>query len=196
MPESDSSPGAQSARRSGFWTFWTTLPGILTGIAAVITASVGLITMLNRPGRERSVTANDRAIPAQGNPRAEPTPTSSSVPPGVFSQGRLTMKSPDGADLENGIAGSGGDLYLYCSGIECLLNPMSSLMSVTEGPGDKASCIAALRSRRDGAVGLQDLRVGQILCIQTPEGHVGSLKIVSLPGVGSIEFIFDYILFR
>lgn len=196
MPDSDSSRGSQAPRPGGFWTFWTTLPGILTGIAALITASVGLITALNRSGRERTVAPSDKPASAQSAPVSQPAPTPSVPPQGVLAQGRITMKSPDGADLENGIAGKGGDLYLYCSGIECLLNPMSSLLSVTDGPGDKASCAAALRSRREGAVRLQDLKVGQMLCVQTAKGHIGSLKIVGLPGVGSIEFVFDYTLFR
>lgn len=200
MPDSNSSPTSQTANRGGFWTFWTTLPGILTGVAALITASVGLITLLNRPGRERNITANDKTIPMPSSSTSAPSATSSAPPAGVFAKGRLTMKSPDGADLEKGLAGSavtgGGDLYLYCSGVECLLNPMSSLMTVTEGPGDKASCASALRSRRDGTVRLQQLRAGQILCVQTADGHIGALEILGLPGVGSTEFVFDYTLFR
>ena len=198
MPDSDTSPTSQAARRGGFWMFWTTLPGILTGIAALVTASVALITALNRPRPERGVAATDKAIPTQSNPASGPMVKSSAPPDGVFAQGRLTMKSPDGADLEKGLVGSvtGEDLYLHCSGVECLLNPMGSLITVMDGPGDKASCTAALRSRRDGALSLQRSRVGQTLCIQTTEGHVGALEILGLPGVGSIEFTFSYTLFR
>jgi hypothetical protein len=199
MPDSDASPTSQTAHRGGFWTFWTTLPGILTGVAALLTAIVGLITVLNRPGRDRSVTANDKATPTASSSAPEPGATPSSSPVGVLAKGHLAMRSPDDADLEKGLVGSGvsgGDLYLYCSGIDCLLNPMSSLMTVTEGRGDKASCTAALRSRRDGAVHLQQLRAGQILCVQTADGHIGALENLGLPGVGSTEFTFDYTLFR
>lgn len=200
MPDPNPSPTSQPTRPGGFWMFWTTLPGILTGVAALLTAIVGLITMLNRPGRERNVTANDKPNPTPISSTPGPRATSTSSPEGVFAKGRLTMKSPDGADLEKGLVGaavSGGeDLYLYCSGVDCLLNPMSSLMSVTEGAGDKASCTSALRSRRDGAVRLQQLKAGQILCVQTADGHIGALEILGLPGVGSIEFTFDYTLFR
>ena len=200
MPDSDSSPTSLAARRGGFWMFWTTLPGILTGVAALLTAIVGLITMLNRPGRERNVTANDKLIPTPSSSTSGPRATSSSPREGVFASGRLTMKSPDEADLEKGLVGSavtaGADLYLYCTGVDCLLNPMTSLMSVTEGPGDKTSCTSALRSRRDGAVRLQQLKTGQILCVQTADGHIGAIEILGLPGVGSTEFAFDYTLFR
>jgi hypothetical protein len=200
MADSNTGPTSQPARAGGFWTFWTTLPGILTGVAALITAIVGLITVLNRQGRERSATASDKAIPVQSAPTSQPTAASSPPPAGVFAQGRLAMKSPDRADLEKGIAGTGGaggvDLYLYCNGVECLLNPMGSLLTVTEAPGDKASCIAALKSRREGALRLQELTTGQRLCVQTAEGHVGALEILGLPESGSSEFVFSYTLFR
>lgn len=196
MPESEPTSGSPAARRSAFWT---TLPGILTGIAAVITASVGLITILTRPGRERSGTSADKPAATSSAPRSEPVATPSSPTAGVFAQGRITMRSPDNADLEKGLAGTGvtgEDLYLYCSGTDCLLNPMSSLMSVTDGPGDKASCAATLASRREGALRLQDMKTGEVLCIQTSDAHIGSLKILGLPGVGSNEFVFSYTLYR
>ena len=200
MPEPDSSPTSQAARRGGFWMFWTTLPGILTGVAALLTASVGLITALNRPGRERSVAASDKSVPAQSTTTSVPTVKSNSPPAGVFAQGRLAMKSPESADLEKGLVGrsvGGEDLYLHCSRVDaCILNGMGSLLTVTEGPGDKASCIAALGSRRDGALHLEQSRAGQTVCIQTSDGHVGALEIVGLPGAGSIELTFSYTLFR
>lgn len=35
----------QTPTARGFWSFWTTLPGVLTGVAAVVTAIVGLVTL-------------------------------------------------------------------------------------------------------------------------------------------------------
>lgn len=37
------SPGGQSGGRRSFWEFWTTLPGFLTAIAALITAVVSIL---------------------------------------------------------------------------------------------------------------------------------------------------------
>jgi hypothetical protein len=199
MSGSDPTPGSQAARRGGFWTFWTTLPGILTGFAAVVTAIVGLITLLNGFGAERNNTGPNQVAPGQSIATSGPQITSSSQPNGVFIQGRLTMKSPDDADLERGVVGpgvSGSDLYLYCSGVDCLLNPMSSLMTTKEGPGNKSSCTTALTSRQDGALYLRQLRKGETLCVQTADGHVGALRILGLPGVGTIEFVFSYTLWR
>ena len=109
------------------------------------------------------------------------------------------MRSPDSADLETGLVGSsppGYDLYLHCSGIACILNAMSSLMTVADGASDEASCINALSARRDQALYLEQLSQGQTVCVQTAEGHVGALQILDLPGVGSIEFVFSYTLWR
>jgi hypothetical protein len=204
MSGSDPTPGSQKARRSGFVTFWTTLPGILTGSAAVITAIVGLITLLNglgggqHNGGQHNGTANQ--VPVEIASSSGPATASSHLSNGIYVQrNRFAMKSPDDADLETAVVGSGlsrGDLYLYCSGTQCLLNAMSSLMTATEDRGTKSSCIAALSSRHDQALDLGNLRTGETLCVQTQEGHVGALRILGLPGVGTIEFTFSYILWN
>jgi hypothetical protein len=115
MSGSEPTPGSQAARRGGFWTFWTTLPGILTGVAAVVTAIVGLITLLNSLGGEPNNTGANQVVPGQNISTSGPPTASASPSNGVFIQGRITMKSPDDADLEKGVVGpgvSGGDLYL------------------------------------------------------------------------------------
>jgi hypothetical protein len=199
MSGSDPAPGSRAVRRSGFVTFWTTLPGILTGSAAVITAIVGLITLLNGLGGGQHNNAANQ-VPGQIASSSGPTTASSRVSSGVYIQrSRFRMKSPDDADLETGVVGSGlsgSDLYLYCSGSQCLLNAMSSLMTASEGGETKSSCIAALSSRHDQALDLGHLRTGETLCVQTQEGHVGALRILGLPGVGTIEFTFSYTLWN
>jgi hypothetical protein len=37
---------AELEKKQSFWTFWTTMPGVLTGIAAVLTAVTGLIVVM------------------------------------------------------------------------------------------------------------------------------------------------------
>src|SRR3954451_22974036 len=87
--------------KSGFLAFWTTLPGILTGVAAVITAFVGLATFL------RSDTPSTE--PAA---RTEPAQTTAATGSGILSRGRLSLRSGDQADLETGVIGvsTGTDL--------------------------------------------------------------------------------------
>ena len=205
-------PGSQPTRRGGFWTFWTTLPGVLTGFAAVVTAIVGLITLLNGLGgggnhagaSDRASSLPNQVVPQQTTPKSGPTSASSALSQGVFIQGSLRMKSPDDADLEQGAVGlgvSGGDLYLYCSAGDCLLNAIGSgLMTATDEPGNKSACTAALNSRHDRALDLSRLRtakrLGETLCLQTNESRIGALRILGLPGVGTSEFVFSYTLWR
>jgi hypothetical protein len=208
MSGNDAQPGSQAPRRGGFWTFWTTVPGILTGIAALVTAVVGLITVLHGfGGGANNAGASDHAsgLPSQAaslqTPSASgPTAASSNQPQGVFVQGTLRMKSPDDADLEQGVVGlgvSGGDLYLYCSGQECLLNAIGSgLMTTTDGSADKSACTAALNSRHDQVLDLPQLRtakrLGRTLCVQTEESRIAALQILGVPGVGTPEFAYSY----
>jgi hypothetical protein len=97
MSGHDPTPGSQAARGGGFWTFWTTLPGILTGIAAVVTAIVGLITLLHGlGGGGNNAGASDHAsglpsqvVSLQTPSTSGPTAASSALPEGVFVQGTL-----------------------------------------------------------------------------------------------------------
>jgi hypothetical protein len=105
MSGSNPAPGSQAARRGGFWTFWTTLPGILTGLAALVTAIVGLLALFNGGGgRQSNAPASGSALglPNQGSPQTTSTSTqaaaTSRLPGGVFSNGKIRMKSPDDAD--------------------------------------------------------------------------------------------------
>jgi hypothetical protein len=61
-------------------SFWTTVPGILTGIAAVITAVTGLLVGLSRNDAPRSEPSEPRSAATAGvtatrEPKVEPTPT-------------------------------------------------------------------------------------------------------------------------
>lgn len=205
MSDSDPTPGSQPARRRGFWTFWTTLPGILTGSAAVITAIVGLITLLNGFGGDgNNAVASDHGSVTSSQVVAtttsRPATASNPLPEGVLVQGDLTMKSPDIADLEKGVVGSGvsgGDLYLYCSAGSCLLNAVGSgLMTAIDVSGNKSACAAALESRHDQALDPSRMSKGETLCLQTNDGHIAALQIIGLPGVGTVEFVFSYTLWR
>lgn len=57
---------ADNQHRKSFWTFWTTLPGILSGLAALITAVGGLITAIY-------------VVTASGSPDPPPTSTVGAV---------------------------------------------------------------------------------------------------------------------
>lgn len=199
-PDGDEDRGRRGA-------FWTTLPGILTGLAAVITALVALFNLLGLGGdgdtsaqRGEPVVAAAPA-PSGSAPSAEATgPTADSArtaPAGAGAQGRVTMRSPDDADLELGRVGpgvDGGDLYLYCSAGQCLLNAFGSggLITTVEGPVDRAGCISALQARQDGVLDSADLATGTWFCVQTDEASIALVQVTSAPGVGTAELVLDY----
>jgi hypothetical protein len=125
------------------------------------------------------------------------TPSSSDTD--ALRQGTLSMKSPDDANLESGVVGSvsRSDLYLFCSGTSCTLNPVGSgLMTVADGAGTRADCASALKARNDGPLDLSNLATGSTLCTQTGQGHVARLQVTALPGAGSANFTFAYYVWR
>jgi hypothetical protein len=207
MSGSDSSPTSQPGRRAGFLAFWTTLPGIFTGVAALITAIVGLIALFNTSGGGQSSPAApitsglaNQAEASQAAPSSGLATAMSNQPAGVLVTGNIRMSGAVDLDLEKGVVGlgvPGRDLYLYCSGVDCLLTVDDGvLMTVAEGTGSKPACISALNSRHDLSLNLSRLSTGQTLCVQTNDGHVGALRILGLPGVGTTEFVFSYTLWQ
>jgi hypothetical protein len=208
MSGSDSAPSSQPGRRAGFWAFWTTLPGILTGVATLITAIVGLVALFNTSGGGQNnppapISTSGLANHVETSPAAPSSIQATDLthqPAGVFVTGNIRMSGAVDVDLEKGLVGlgvPGRDLYLYCSGVDCLLAvDDGALMTTAERPGGKPACISALTTRHDISLNLFDLSTGQTLCVQTNDGHVGALRILSLPGVGTTEFVFSYTLWQ
>jgi hypothetical protein len=109
--------------------FWTTLPGVLTGVAALLTAVTGLVALvLTGPlaeSRDQNVAQSRDAETVALNPSEGETSNtdrsaseSDSVPTGrvrgaVVIDGRLEMKDGDWADLTSGTVGSGPTNYDY-----------------------------------------------------------------------------------
>src|SRR5690606_34494521 len=101
--------------------------------ATLLTAVIGLLTLLDRPGAdsapprvEPTVAAPIEASAPGSDERAGGGPAAAPASAEIVAQGQLTMRSPDSADLESGLVGSvpsGEDLYLFCSG-DCILNAM------------------------------------------------------------------------
>jgi hypothetical protein len=188
-------------------TFWSTLPGILTGIAASVTAVVGLIALLTGlggPGGDHQTLdqasgPSSQAGAAQTPQGAHPSIAASVSPRDVLIGGRLTMESVDEADLETGVVRpgvAGGDLYLFCSGGSCGISaPGNGLITdAKQQVGTRSGCIEALTTRHDLTVDLGHLRVGQRICVQTNDGHISALTIVGLPQVGATQLTFSYTL--
>lgn len=203
MSDADGGNASDDKARAGSRAFWTTLPGILTGLAALLTAIGGLIVVLNGMGddggragaRGETSTILRDGTPTSGPPFSLVTPSDTDA----LLQGTLSMKSPDDANLDRGVVGSvsPSDLYLYCAGLSCHLTPVGSgLMTVAGRAGTKAECVAALNARNDGTLDLSKLATGSTLCTQTGQGHVARLQVTALPGLGSSNFTFAYYVWR
>jgi hypothetical protein len=192
MEESRNSEERPGGR--GFWKFWATLPGILTGVSALLTATVGIGTAW------QSLTKDDGSagsVPAGDRPGVATTVGSSSredEPAGVLAQGRITMKDADFADLEAGRVGGPDNDDLFLNGTEELLGSYGT--APTPGPADKDECVAALTARQDSLVRLDEIDPGMWLCLQTDVGHVAVLEIVEPASVGNPRVVFAYTVWR
>jgi len=189
-PSSDSDDNGNS----GFLTFWTTLPGILTGVAAVITAIVGLVTLLSSVGNDSKRPAatvgpaqvTTTAPSSTTAPAAEATTQSTTrqANPGeALSHGRLEMMRGDYADLERGVteASANADLIFGPESTPHLFGTASASLAPSRGRPTKRACASALSTRNDPFVILPQLNTN-LICVSTTEGHVALVRITSVPG--------------
>ena len=93
------------------------------------------------------------------------------------------------ADLELLGGGVGGHVWMLTS----LGGPLAP---VPGQQADKKACVAALKTRNDSYEYLSQFQVGSELCVQTQEDDVAVLRIVSLPGPGSPEFVYAYTVWQ
>ncbi len=180
--------------RRGFWKFWATLPGVLTGVAALLTATVGTVTAWQSLTKDEG---DAGSVPAGDRPGVSTTVEASSradKPAGVLAQGQVTMKDADFADLEAGRVGGPGDDDVYLSGTEELLGSYG--MAPTPGPADKDECVTVLTARQDHRTLLDEIDPGMWLCLQTDEGHVAVLEVVEPASVGNPQVVFAYTVWR
>jgi hypothetical protein len=201
--------GSDDDRNSRFLTFWTTLPGILTGVAAVITAIVGLITLLNSGGSH-----DERATSSVGQARVTPATTNSTTAPptagtttqsstgqvnsgAVLAQGRLEMMRGDHADLERGSIGiePNADLMFGPESTPHLFGTGSAYLASSQGRPLKRGCAVALSGRQDPFVILPQ-RASDSICVSTTEGHVALVRIIAAPRAGSARLRLQYTVWR
>ncbi len=188
---SESGSGEKSG--GGFLAFWTTLPGILTGVAAVLTAIVGLIALFhsNNSGGNIPVTqAQERSRPATS--QATITDAASTAA-GVLAHGRISMSRDDSADLEQGVIVNSptGDVTFGPESTPNLSAANEAFLAPAQPPATKRSCTAALSARHDAFEVLPQLDTTSI-CVSTTEGHVAVVHVVRLPGVGNAQLVLDY----
>lgn len=170
-----------SARRS---SFWTTLPGILTGIAALVTALVGAAALFSHSGDTPQSPASGSHVGVATASSSAPTraPTSASAPnaaPSVDAAtastiSRFVLNAGDWLDVETGITGSsviGGDLIYRPDGLFLY----GAHNAVTKGGGE-AVCTTALQRRSDSYVTAQAMTRGTVVCMSTRDGALAELR--------------------
>src|SRR3954453_14419209 len=180
-------PGDSKGR---FLTFWTTLPGVLTGLAALLTAVVGLATLWHSGDKQdgASTPGGATATSQAGTETSGKTAT----PAGVLHTGRVSLNNGDSLDLERGVIGpAGGDVGFGPESTPTLHASASAFLAPIDGAAGKTACTAALSSRHDGTEIIPNL-TSDTVCVSTAEGHVGFVKVVAAPGVGNANLTLDY----
>lgn len=197
----------ESSRRR---SWWTTLPGVLTGIASVITAIAALLGALQvlgvfdkekmPAGAANTVTPGVTSTPsgqAADPPTVAPTPTWV----GALRSGVLVMKNGDAADLKSGKTGFavGTDLYAFTgtSGqVSTQANHPDFYISPHDGEPNKASCRAALDGRRISDIDLTPSVIGKWWCIHIANGYVGALQVTELSSDSPQSVTLNYVLWE
>lgn len=189
-------PKAKNGSSGGFLAFWTTLPGILTGVAALITAIVGLATLLHSWTGTSQNAAPPLQTPATATNSAPATSESTSSgqqATGTVENGRLALRRGDAGDLEHGQVGFSAteDIMFGPETTPTLHAAGTAFLAPIQTMPSKPTCRRALSGRRDTAEAIPDLSAPWI-CVSTTEGHVASVEILGAPGVGSAELELKY----
>lgn len=196
-PTEPSKDGSGRGSR-GFLAFWTTLPGILTGVAALITAVVGLATLVNSWTGDGQ-TASPSVTAAASNSSNTSATTSSGAgasgqdSAGTVENGPLTLHRGQEADLEQGLIGvsPNDDVMFGPESTPYLYAAATAFLAPIQKAPSKATCRHALSGRRDAFEAIPELSTPWV-CVSTSEGHIAFVEILRAPGVGSADLKLRY----
>ncbi len=175
--------------------FWTTLPGVLTGVAALLTALVAVAGLLHAAGIG---ILNSGPSPGQTAVSTPSQPSLVGNPAGVLTRGRLAMRGGDFANLETGAVGTAtldSDLNVVGGAGGGQINA-TNYMAPIDGTADKAACVAALSVRHDVYIPFDQLQVGSSVCLDTHDERVAAFQVVKLPAPGTPQLAIDYTVWR
>jgi hypothetical protein len=188
-----SEPAGNKAAESGSTTFWKTVPGILTGVAALLTAIGGLIVVLAQVfgTPEQNPPADPGARPTAVSAAASP-----SSPAGELRRHSVEMNGGDFIDLETGKLGkwtTTSDFYMV-GGDRLTTTPYPATLA--SGPVTKATCRAALQARDDAGAEFSRISDDQWLCLETEEKHLAGVRIVRRPSPGDPVAGLEYVVWK
>jgi hypothetical protein len=196
-------PDGKRTNGGGFLAFWSTLPGVLTGVAAVLTAVIGLVGLWRSFDDGTDAPTRPEVAPATTSATTSATTTDASDPPeaGVLAEGRLTMDADAGiANLKRKRVSSSdadADLWLNAPGnpdSATLYSPYGGLLSRADGASDKPACVAALTARAQDTIPFVDLPAGSTVCLRTGSGAIAAIRLLSVPEIGSPRLVLEYTL--
>jgi hypothetical protein len=187
---------ARTNEGGGSGSFWTTVPGILTGVAGLLTAVVALIGLLHA----LNVGAGAGSTRASGGGAAVSSPsaraTSSAPVSGVLSSGRLTMREQDHADLEHGRINNAGDYDIYFVRDTVGASVYGAFVAPVQSTPARADCEAALAGRRDPYEYISQVGVGSWVCVHTLNGHLAAVQIVSYQDTTPLQLVITFTTWR
>lgn len=161
-------------------SFWTTLPGILTGLAALVTALVAAAALFTGSQGDATRPLTTPA-PATGERGGNPSATSPAEPGPVGAvPSTVELLDGDGLDLDTGRQGSDVLGQLHWSSGQLNLYGVRNAVVPTET--DERGCADALERRSDGYLAADRLADGAVVCLTTQEGALVQARI-SPPGV-------------
>jgi hypothetical protein len=188
-------PKAKNGSGGGFLAFWTTLPGILTGVAALITAIVGLATLVHSwtGSSQDAAPPQTPAAATDSAPATSESTSSGQQTTGTVESSRLALRRGDAADLEHGQIGFSAteDIMFGPETTPSLHAAGTAFLAPIQTTPSKPTCRRALSGRRDTAEAIPDLSAPWI-CVSTTEGHIAAVEILRAPGVGSVELELKY----
>lgn len=195
-----------------FKAFWTSLPGVLTGVAAVIAAVVSLVALFGPGGSDDEPDGPGSAAAAApptvvstgpSSPPATAAPGSSAGAGSGSSaaeakRGSMELEPDDFADLGAGVVTggrtTGSEFFLFAATDEYrLAAAIGQTFAVAPGEPDRAACAAALSKRQDRQLVLSTVG-GRTVCVLTGDQRIAALTLTGLPAVGSPRLSFDYVL--
>jgi len=192
-------------------SFWATLPGILTGVAALITACAAVLALfLARPsGSSGPTTATGASggTPSVGtgspttatrepsdDSRAGTSPGDATNAPsgdGPDGASNIVLEPGDSLDVDKGVAGNdvaGADVRRSCCGLYLEAVRHAIVPSWTNESG----CIEALRSRSDDSM-LYERFGDAAVCVVTDEDAIAQIR-PSLPDEDSDRMAVQFIV--
>jgi hypothetical protein len=180
---------ADQDRKAAFLAFWTTLPGVLTGLAALITAVVGAVALWKtQSGGSKSSPAtvgSARTVHIGGQPKLSP----------FLASGRLSLFRGDSVNLERKHIGESteSDVTFGPESTVTLHAAATGVLAPVSKRPTKPQCVAALSNRGDSFEIVSKIET-KWTCVGTAEGNVGVFRIAQV--VASAEVVLDYVVWR